>query len=214
MKVLVIGSHGQIGKKITAKLHKENHEVLAMVRNEAQVEEMEKLGGKAIIADLEGDLSPAFNEKPDAVIFTAGSGAHTGKDKTMSVDLQGALKSIDESVKHGASRFVMISALGANNAEQAPDSMRPYFVAKSEADQYLVQSELDYTILRPGRLTDNAGKGSVNASESIEDYGNREISRDDVATAAVALLGMRNTHKKVIELLEGNTPVHDALQAI
>ena len=214
MKVLVIGAHGKVGRKITDKLNKHNHQVVAMVRDESQKAAMQKLGATPVLADLEGDISHAFKDKLDAVIFTAGSGGNTGKDKTITVDLQGARKSIDEAVKHKVPRYIMISALGANNADEMPDDMRHYFVAKSEADQYLVQSELDYTILRPGRLSDEGGTGSVNAAESLEDYEDRTISRDDVATAAVLMLDRSNTHKKVVELLNGKTPVKDALSAI
>ena len=214
MKVLVVGANGQIGKKIVRKLSTNNHQVLAMVRDTSQVSDMQELGAKAVVADLEKDISHAFEDHLDAVIFSAGSGGNTGKDKTLAVDLQGAKKSIDEAVKHNVSRFIMISALGTNNANEAPDNIRHYFMAKSEADQYLVQSELDYTILRPGRLTDESGTGSVNAAEKLEEHGDRTITRDDVATTALYVLDQANTHKKVIELLQGKVPVKDAISTI
>ncbi len=214
MKVLVIGANGQIGRKVTRKLSQKNHNVVAMVRKESQMADMEKLGAKAVLADLEKDISPAFKDHLDAVIFTAGSGGGTGKDKTISIDLQGAKKSIDEAVKNKVPRYIMISALGANHAEETPEDIRHYMVAKSEADQYLVQSELNYTILRPGRLTDESGSGSVMAAEQLEDYGDGKISRDNVATTTALILDKPNTHKKLIEILDGPTPVGDAIEAI
>lgn len=214
MKVLVIGANGQIGRKVTRKLSQKNHNVVAMVRKESQMADMEKLGAKAVLADLEKDISPAFKDHLDAVIFTAGSGGGTGKDKTISIDLQGAKKSIDEAVKNKVPRYIMISALGANRAEETPEDIRHYMVAKSEADQYLVQSELNYTILRPGRLTDESGSGSVMAAEQLEDYGDGKISRDNVATTTALILDKPNTHKKLIEILDGPTPVGDAIEAI
>ncbi len=214
MKVLVIGANGQVGKKVVKKLLDHNHEVLAMIRDEQQKGPLEAKGAKTVVADLEHDFSHAYKDHLDAVIFTAGSGGDTGKDKTVAVDLQGARASINEAVKHHVPRYIMISALGANNAKNMPADMQHYFVAKSEADQHLVQSALNYTIFRPGLLTHEAGNGSVKAAESLEDYGDRKTSRDNLATAVVEALNKRNTHKKVIEIVDGNTPVRDAIAAI
>jgi uncharacterized protein YbjT (DUF2867 family) len=214
MKVLIIGANGQIGQRIIKQLKNSSHHALAMVRKEDQRHALEAMGAKTVVADLEGDLGKAFESKPDAVIFTAGSGGHTGPEKTTAIDLQGAKKSIDEAVKHGAKRFIMISALGTNRAEEMSKDMQHYFRAKSEADQHLVHSNLDYTILRPGMLTDESGTGSLNAAEKLEDYGDMKISRDNVATAAVASLDEAKTVQKVIEMLDGPTPVKDALASV
>lgn len=214
MKVLVIGAHGKIGKRIVKKLADRNHDVYAMIRDEKQKTELQAAGAETVVADLEKDIGHAYKYKLDAVIFSAGSGGHTGKDKTTTVDLQGAKKSIEEAMKNKVDRYIMISAMGANKASEMPGDMQHYFVAKSEADQDLVQSALNYTIFRPGRLTDESGSGSVNAAESLEDYDSPEVSRDNVALAVVEALDMPNTHKKVIEILDGKTPVKDALAAI
>lgn len=214
MKVLVIGAHGKVGSKLIKKLKQHRHEVLAMVRDESQKEEIEKKGAKPIVADLEYNIEHAFKEKPDAVIFVAGSGADTGEDKTIAVDLQGARKSIDGCIKHHVNRYLMVSALGVNDADNQPADMRPYFVAKSEADQHLVQSALNYTIFRPGHLIDDHGTGSVEAAEQLDDYGDGKTSRDNLATALVDALPMRNTHKKVVEIVNGHTPIKDALSRI
>jgi len=209
MRVLVLGAHGQIGKRVIKKLKDHNHQAVAMIRDESQKVEMQANGAEVVIGDLEKDFSHAYDPKPDAVVFTAGSGGSTGKDKTISVDLQGAKKSIDEAVKHHVERYIMVSALGTNNADQASEEMRPYFMAKSEADQHLVQS--DYTILRPGMLSDEPGTGSVKAAEELDDYGDKTTKRDDVATAIVECLDMPNTFKKKVEMVNGNTPIKDAL---
>jgi uncharacterized protein YbjT (DUF2867 family) len=214
MKVLVVGANGKVGQRIVKKLADHNHEPIAMIRNEDQRAAFEAKGAQVVVADLEKDISHAFTSHLDAVVFTAGSGGHTGKDKTVAVDLQGARKTIDEAVKHKVSRYVMVSALGANRAKEMPSDMQHYFMAKSEADQHLVQSALDYTIFRPGRLTDESGNGSVAAAESLEDTSEMDISRDNLANAIVDALDKRNTHKKVIELVNGSTPVKDAIAAI
>ncbi len=214
MRVLVIGANGKIGRRIVKKLKNSKHKAVAMVRDEQQKVELQALGAEVVVADLERDISKAFAHKPDAVIFTAGSGGDTSKDKTISVDLQGARKSIDEAIKHHVSRYIMVSALGANDAKQMPADMQHYFVAKSEADQHLVQSGLNYTIFRPGMLSDEAGNASVSAAQQLDDYGSRRTRRDDVATAIVEALDMPSTHKKVVEMVEGNTPIKEALMKL
>lgn len=213
MRVLVIGANGKVGQKLVKKLAHKNHEVVAMIRDEKQEAELQAKGAHTVVADLEKDISPAFKKKPDVVVFVAGSGSGTGQDKTVAVDLQGARKSIDEAVKHHVDRYVMLSVLGANDAKSMPADMQHYFVAKSEADQHLVQSGINYTIFRPGRLTDDAGNGSVKAAESLDDTSG-SISRDNLATAMAESIDMANTHKKVIELLDGDTPIKNALSKI
>ncbi|WP_417610435.1 SDR family oxidoreductase [Owenweeksia hongkongensis] len=211
MKVLVVGANGQIGNKVVKKLADHNHQVLAMVRKEEQRSNVEGKNVKAVVADLEGDLSPAFNEKLDAVIFAAGSGAGTGVDKTEAIDNRGAKKTIDEAVKHNVRRYLIVSSIGTDNPESGPEELRPYLLAKSSADQHLVQSGLDYTIVRPGMLKNDSGTGSVQAAEKLKDYSDSSISRTDVATALVEILDKPNTHQKVIELINGKTPIPDAI---
>lgn len=211
MKVLVVGANGQIGKQVVKKLADKNHQVLAMVRKEEQRGNVEEKNVTAVVADLEGDLSPAFNEKPDAVIFAAGSGANTGVDKTQAVDNRGARKTIDEAIKHNTRRYLIVSSIGTDDPNNGPEALRPYLIAKSQADQHLVQSGLDYTIVRPGMLVNDNGTGSVNAAEKLKEYSNNSITRTDVATAVVEMLDKPNTHQKVIELVNGNTPIPDAI---
>ncbi len=213
MKVLVIGANGQVGKKLVKKLNDKNHEVIAMVRDEGQLGQFPN-GVKTVLGDLEKDFSHAYKENLDAVVFAAGSGGDTPKEKTDTVDLQGARKSIDLAQKNHVDRYIMVSALGANNASEMPENMRHYFVAKSEADQHLAQTQLNYTIFRPGQLTDKPGTGNVNAAESLENREPRTTRRDDLATAIAVALDKTNTHKKVIEILDGDTPVNDAIAAI
>lgn len=214
MKVLVIGANGQIGKRIISKLKDTNHQAIAMIRDENQKAELQAKGAETVVADLEGDLSAAFEKQPDAVIFTAGSGGHTPVEKTRAVDLNGAKKTIDEAVKHKVNRYIMVSALGANMADEMPKNMHHYFTAKSEADQYLVQSDLNYTIFRPGALTNEAGSGSIKAAEALSDYSDRKVSRDNVANAVVAALDRQNLVEKSVEILDGDMPIGDALAKI
>jgi uncharacterized protein YbjT (DUF2867 family) len=214
MKILVIGANGKIGRKVVSKLAQNNHEVMAMVRNEDQKQQFEKKHVTPVLGDLEKDLTPVFAHKPDVVIFSAGSGGHTGKDMTTKVDLQGARKAIDESKKHSVEKFIMVSALGANSASETPASMQHYFVAKSEADQYLVQSGLNYTILRPGRLTDEQGSGNIQMGINLDTSKGSDVSRDNVANVIAQSVDAQGLNQKVLELLDGDTPIPAALKSI
>ena len=118
MRVLVIGANGKIGKQVVEKLAKTEHEPVAMVRDPKQVTQFENIGAKTIVADLEQNFEKAF-DKIDAVIFTAGSGGHTGADKTIIIDQEGAIESIDLAKKYGVKRFMIVSSMGAGNPKEA-----------------------------------------------------------------------------------------------
>jgi len=213
MNILVIGANGQIGKKVVSKLLKSEHHPKAMVRSEEQVEQFEKKGADVVVADLEKDISHVFNGV-NGVVFTAGSGAHTGKDKTELVDHQGAIKAIDEAVKNDVKRFIMVSAFGADlDRDTWKESMAHYYRAKSAADRYLMQSGLDFTILKPGRLTNENGTGNIEIAARTEQRGG-SITRTDVATTIVKIMGVRQSIGKSYELLQGDTPIDRALNEL
>ena len=172
---------------------------------------MEGLGGVPVLADLEGDPSPAA-EGCDAIIFTAGGGPGSGDARKETVDRQGALKLIEAAKDYGVRRYVMVSAMGADDPESGPEGMRPYLRAKGSADETLRESGLDYTIVRPGRLTDEPATGRVDAALSLNRRG--EISREDTAHVLLATLVAANTHGKTFEVLSGDTPVDEAVNAL
>ena len=163
MRTLVIGANGNIGRLICKQGADLGMEIIGMVRNEDQVQALDKLGVRLVVADLEGELAHAF-DGVSHVVFTAGSGGHTSADKTLMVDLYGAVRAIDESKKQGIKHFVMISALDADNPLTHFPTIAPYMVAKKAADDYLRNSRLSFTILRPGVLTDDLGSGKVGTS--------------------------------------------------
>lgn len=106
MRILVIGANGQIGKQAVKLLSDRGYEVRAMIRNPEQAPQLEELGGQPVIADLEKDFSHAV-QGVEAIIFTAGSGAHTGPDKTVAVDQNGAIRSIEEAEQRGIKRYII-----------------------------------------------------------------------------------------------------------
>jgi uncharacterized protein YbjT (DUF2867 family) len=209
MKVCVIGANGKIGAILVQKLIEKGHHTRAMVRDEGQRRRHEGAGAEVVLGDLEGDFEHAL-EGMDAVVFTAGSGAHTGKDKTLLVDLWGALKTYPAAKNAHARRYVMVSALRAGDPDEAGGGIKPYLVAKCLADDYLEKSGLDYTILRPGGLSDEPGTGTLQAATHLERRSGK-ISREDVAEAIVAALEEDATIGKTVEMLGGDTPIRQAL---
>ncbi len=208
MRVLIAGANGKVGKHVVRLLSESGHEALAMIRDEAQSGDIRDLGGTPIVADLEGDISNTA-EGCDAVVFTAGGGPGSGAEKKETVDRQGAVKLIEAAKESGVSRYVMVSAMGAADPASGSEGMQPYLFAKARADEALRESGLDYTIVRPGRLTNEPGTGRVEAAENL---GRRaEIPREDVARAIVATLEAQSTSGKTFELLSGDVPIEEAI---
>ena len=213
MNVLVIGANGHTGRHIVKELsNSSQHFVRAMIRKTEQAKEMEDLGARPIVADLEQDFSYAL-ENVNAVIFAAGSGGSTGDDKTLAIDQDGAKKAVDYAKKMGIERFVMLSSMGADNPSSGPDALQFYLKAKGAADAHLKESGLNFTIVRPGSLSFDDATGKIEAAVSIEDK-SREISRHDVAKVLVDSLTIEETNHKVFEILSGDTPVVEALKNI
>jgi len=211
VRVLVAGANGQVGQHIVRMLAERGHEARAMVRDEDQTSRLRELGGEPIVADLEGEVGHTV-EGCNAVIFSAGGGPGSGAEKKETVDRQGAVKLVEAAKEHGARRYVMVSAMGAADPESGSEAMQPYLFAKARADETLQESGLDYTIVRPGSLTDETGTGAIEAAPSLGRRG--EIPREDVAHTIVATLEKENTFGKTFEVLSGETPIEEALSRL
>ena len=209
MKVLVIGANGNTGTRITGALEKRGHEPLAMIRNQEQRAKFDAMNVPSVVGDLEHPIDDAV-AGCDAVIFAAGSGGHTGKDKTVLVDHIGAIRAMVTAEVHDAHRFVMLSSLNADINSQSP--IAHYHKAKGHADHHLQNTDLDYTIVCPGRLTDEPGTGKISASDQL--FGRGYTARENLAVALVACLDLDNTIRKRFALLDGDTPLDQALRAI
>ncbi|QHJ69496.1 SDR family oxidoreductase [Planococcus halotolerans] len=215
MDVLVIGANGQVGRNIVKELAEKNHNAVAMVRKEEQKAKMEELGAsKVVLADLEEDFSNAF-ENVDAVIFAAGSGPKTGPDKTLTIDLWGSVKAAKYAQDKGVKRFVQLGSMGSDNPDAGGEAMKPYLVAKRSADEILQATNLDYTIVRPGALTDDEKTGKVEVSaQGFESMEGRSIPRADVAHVLVDVLERENTYGKVFEILQGEEDAENQLGTV
>jgi len=208
MDVVVAGGHGNVGVRLLRLLADRGHRARGLVRNPEHVPDLAEVGAEAVVCDLEAldDLSGCCTDA-DAVVFAAGAGSGSGPERKRTVDLGAAVKLIDAGVR----RYVMVSAISAGRPDEWSEPMRPYYEAKAEADRRLQQSGLDYTIVRPGGLTDDPGTGLVTVGTGL---GRGAIPRDDVAGVLLSVLESPNTIGKTFELISGDTPVEEAVRAL
>lgn len=212
MDVLVVGGHGKIGLRLLRLLAAEGHRARGLIRSAEQSGDLSAVGAEPVVLDLERDDIGDAARGADAVVFTAGAGPGSGPARKQTVDLGGAVKLIDAARANRVRRYVMVSAMGAANPPAGSQGMAPYLQAKAAADRALAESGLDWTIVRPGLLTDDAGTGLVAVAERLGRRGS--VPRDDVAAVLVAVLGEPNTVGKTFELLSGETPISEAVAAL
>lgn len=209
MTTLVIGANGQIGKQFCELAQQAGAPIKAMIRSEEQAAWFKEHGIDTVVADLEGEFEHAF-DGCSQVVFTAGSGPHTGPDKTLMIDLFGAMRTADIAKQKGLSRYVMVSAMRAEKPLEAPEKMRPYMAAKFAADAYLRYSDMPYLILKPGRLTDEAA--SQQFASSLDEAGDNQISRANVAHALLHVVQTPDLVNQEYLLLDGKRSIGEIIQ--
>jgi uncharacterized protein YbjT (DUF2867 family) len=209
MKVLIIGANGNTAKRIIRRLVSGPHDPVAMIRSAQQRPEFDALGVPTVLADLEYPMDHAV-QGCDAIIFAAGSGGKTGKDKTVLVDHIGAIRSMVAAQVNGVRRYIMLSSV--NNDIHSTSPIAHYHKAKAHADNFLKETDLDYTIVCPGGLTDEPATNSVAVSPDLGGMG--KTSRENLAEVLVRCLDLDNTIHKSFALLDGDTPLADALTTI
>ena len=209
MKVLVIGANGNTATRVIRRLAASDHDPLAMIRTPAHRAKFDELGVPTVLADLEYPIDHAV-QGCDAIIFAAGSGGKTGKDKTVLVDHIGAIRSMVAAQVCGVRRYIMLSSINNDINSQSP--IAHYHRAKAHADNHLLESDLDYTIVCPGGLTDEAGTERVSVSPEL--HGKGLTSRENLAAVLVACLDDENTIGKSFSLLDGDSPVIEAVRAL
>ena len=148
----------------------------------------------------------------DAVVFAAGAGPGSGPARKRTVDHGAAVKLIDAARAAGVDRYVMISTLGADRPDARGEAMRPYFEAKRDAEHALRATDLAWTIVRPGSLTDDPGTGRVRLADRLDGWG--RVPRDDVAAVLAAVLVDGLLVRRTVELVAGDTPIAEALAAL
>lgn len=212
-RIAIVGGHGKIARLLIPQLVDAGHTPLAMVRNPDYTAELKGLGADVVIVDIEQDDVDTFASafaSADAIVFAAGGGPDGNIERKKTVDLGGSLKSIAAASTAGVRRFVQISAIGVDNPlpDDAEDTWVAYVNAKRDADIALRDSTLDWTIVRPGGLTDDEPTGFVELAETVE---RGEIPRADVAAVIVAALDSPSTIGKQWELVSGSTPIEEAI---
>ncbi|GAA0195358.1 NAD(P)H-binding protein [Cytobacillus oceanisediminis] len=212
-QIAIVGGHGQIALHLIDQLRARSHDVVALVRSDAHVSDVEQRGATARRLDIEKQDADGFAQAFEgchAVVFAAGGGADGNIDRKKSVDLEGSLKSIDGAKLAGISRFVQVSAIGVDLPlpEDTDDVWRAYVEAKRDADVALRGSGLDWTIVRPGRLTDDPARGTVTLGDSVA---RGEIPRADVAAVLAESLDTGAGIGRQWDLVSGDTPIDQAV---
>jgi uncharacterized protein YbjT (DUF2867 family) len=213
MEVLVIGGHGQVGLRLLRLLTREGHRGRGVIRKAQQASDLEAVGAEAVLCDLErgDDLRPHL-DAADAIVFAAGAGPGSGPGRKRTVDYGAAVKSMEAARDRGATRFVIVSSIGTHDVAGSAEAMRPCLEAKRDADDALKQSGLEWTIVKPGHLTDAPGSGRVQVRRSFG--GRADVPRDDVALVLLECLQAPNMIGVEFELFEGDVPAREAVRSL
>lgn len=212
-RIAIVGGHGKVARHLIRDLRTAGHVPVALVRREAYREELEGLGAEVRMLDIEEQDADGFAAAfagCEAVVFAAGAGYDGKAERKRTVDLEGALKSIEGATKAGITRFVQISASGMDEPVPADASpvWRAYVEAKRDADAALRASSLDWTIIRPGVLTDDPRTGLVTLAPVVP---KADVPRADVAAVVAAVLDAPRSIGHQWDLMGGNTPVTEAV---
>jgi uncharacterized protein YbjT (DUF2867 family) len=213
-RIAIVGGHGKIARLLIPDLISQGHEVVALARRDEQLDYLATLGAIPQRLDIEkaseDDFAAAFG-RSDAVVFAAGGGADGDIERKRTVDLEGALKSIAGAHLSGAHRFMQISAMGVDAPipDDTGEVWRAYVEAKRDADAALRASDLAWTIIRPGGLTDDEATGRVTLGDTVD---RSTVSRADVAAVIAATLRMPESIGKQWELISGSTAIDEAVR--
>ncbi|CAL9457721.1 putative sugar epimerase YhfK [Nocardiopsis dassonvillei] len=217
MRIVIAGGHGKIALRLASLLAARGDEPVALIRNPDHSQDVVDAGAEPVLIDLEKATVTELAEKvmnADAVVFAAGAGPGSGAARKETVDHRAAVLTADAASLAGVRRLVQVSAIGVDNPlpPGSDEVWAAYVEAKRAADADLRERslELDWTILRPGRLTDEPGTGRVALGGDSE---LDSVTRDDVAAVIVALLDEPGTVGRVLNLLNGETPVVEAVRA-
>lgn len=213
MRTVIAGGHGQIALRLERLLAARGDSVAGLIRDPAQAEDLRTAGAEPIVLDLESatvDEVAAALRGADAAVFAAGAGPGSGAERKQTVDRDAAVLLADAAERAGVRRFVVVSTVGADAASTNPDPVyKAYQRAKGEADDAIrVRDTLDWTILRPGALTNTDGTGLIHLAPHTD---RGSIPREDVAATIAALLQSPHTSALTLELISGPTPIEEAI---
>jgi nucleoside-diphosphate-sugar epimerase len=214
MIVAIAGAHGKIAMRLTALLAGGGDSVIGLIRNPDHATDVSRQGASPVVCDLErapvDEVAQAI-AGADAAVFAAGAGPGSGPERKLTMDRDGAIKLLRAASASGVSGFLIISSTGAENPPTGDDAFSVYLRAKAEADQAVRESDRDWTIVRPGGLTDDPGTGLVRI-DSAPFRG--QIPRDDVAAVLARLLHDPRSSHRLLYVNGGEDPVDQALDAL
>ena len=214
MEIVIAGAHGNVARRLARLLVARGDRVRGLIRNPDHADDLRADGSEPLLLDLEAaapdEVAQAL-DGADAVVFAAGAGPGSGPERKLTVDRDGAIKLLTAARAADVPRYVMISSVGAENPPADDDVFSVYLRAKAEADRALVESDRDWTIVRPGFLTDDPGTGRVRIqTKPIRD----KITRDDVAAVLAAVLGEPRSVGLTIYVVGGEDPIEQALERV
>ena len=212
MRIVVAGGHGKIARLLHPLLAARADTSVGLVRDPAHVDDLRSDGAQALLVDLESatveEVATAL-AGADAAVFAAGAGPGSGTARKLSVDRDGAVKLADAAVRAGVPRLVQVSSMGVDGADRgSDDDFQVYLGAKADADAHLRGTGLGWTVVRPGRLTDDPGTGLVDLGPTVE---RGAVPRADVAAVLAAVLADDATARRQFELVAGPVPVAEAV---
>lgn len=213
-RITIAGGHGQVALLLSHQLAERGDEVVGLIRDLSQSADLREHGATPAVLDLEQttteELATAITGS-DAVVFAAGAGPGSGATRKETVDYGAAVKLVLAAERAGVDRYVMVSAMGTDDPPDGDDVFGVYLRAKARADRRLADSDLDWTIVRPGRLTDDPPTGRVRLGRDVP---RGEVPRADVAAVLAACLADDGTAGRVIEVVSGDQPIPEALTAL
>ncbi|MFJ5155055.1 SDR family oxidoreductase [Streptomyces sp. NPDC088353] len=215
MRIVIAGGHGQIALRLERLLAARGDEVAGIIRRAEQSEDLREAGAEPVVLDLESasvEEVAQLLRGADAAVFAAGAGPGSGAARKDTVDKGAAVLFADAAVRAGVRRHLVVSSMGADAAHKGDEVFDVYLRAKGEADDHVRRQEaLDWTILRPGSLTDDAGTGQVRLEAHT---GRGMIPRDDVAAVLAELVETPATAGLTLELVSGSAPVSVAVKSV
>ena len=211
MDIVIAGGHGQIALRLEKLLVAAGHRVRGLIRNPDHAGDLHAAGAEAVVADLEElevDALADLIGNADAIVFAAGAGPGSGPQRKWTLDYAGAVKLIEVARRNSIARYVIVSSVGADPEADDDGGFGTYLRAKGQADKDLTESGLDYTVIRPGPLTDDPGTGAITIGPAID---TGPIPRDDVAATIAGVLEAPATSGLVLDLRGGGLPIATAL---
>jgi uncharacterized protein YbjT (DUF2867 family) len=213
MKVVIAGGHGKIALHLERLLAERGDHPVGLIRNPAQEADVIAAGAYPVVIDLENTTAAevsGYLADADAVVFAAGAGPGSSAERKDSVDRAAAALLADAAILAGIRRYVLVSAIGSDGGAQPSHDpiFAAYMTAKKAADDDLRTRDLDWTVVRPGALTDASGSGHVTLTTRV---GRGSVSREDVAAVLVALLDEPRTAGLSLDLVSGRHPIAEAV---